>query len=177
MGGVEVALEVDADDRVPLVLGHREDHPVAQDARVVDEDVQLAERGDRQLDQFPGLFVVGHVTDVGDRAAARRADLVGDLLGGAGRRLAGTVPARLAVVVDDDGRAEPGEFQRLGPAEPAARAGDDRGQALQVAVTSEPFQSSRAIARWSDLDAGTQRLTRTHLVQRVVDLARAAPGG
>lgn len=83
VGGVEVALEVDADDRVPLVLAHREDHPVAQDARVVDQDVELSVGGDGQLHEFSRLFVVGDVSEVGGRPAARRTDLGGDLLGGA----------------------------------------------------------------------------------------------
>jgi hypothetical protein len=37
----------------------------------------------------------------------------------------------LAVVVDDDGRAEPGEFERLGAAQAPARAGDDGRQSIQ----------------------------------------------
>ena len=37
----EVTLEVHADDVVPLVLGHVDDQPVAQDAGVVDEDVEV----------------------------------------------------------------------------------------------------------------------------------------
>ena len=45
--GRERALQVDADHRVPLVLGHREDHPVAQDPGVVDEHVEAAEQVDR----------------------------------------------------------------------------------------------------------------------------------
>lgn len=131
VGGVEVALQMDPDHRVPLVLGHREDHPVAQDARVVDEDVQLPELGDRQLDQFPGLLVVGHVSGVRDGTTARRPDPGGDLLGGRGGRGAGAVPAGLSEVVHDDGGAEPGKLQRLRPAQAAARARDDRGPALK----------------------------------------------
>ena len=55
---------------------------------------------------------------------------------GAGRglgRASSRASARLgaSVVVDDHGGAEPGEFQRLGPAEPAARARDDGGQPLK----------------------------------------------
>ena len=38
--GRERALEVDADDRVPLLLGHVEEHAVAQDAGVVDQHVE-----------------------------------------------------------------------------------------------------------------------------------------
>lgn len=62
--------------------------------------------------------MVGDVSEVGGRPAARRADLGGDLLGGRGGRLARTVAAGLPVVVDDDGRAEPGQFEGLGAAEP-----------------------------------------------------------
>ena len=43
LGGREVALEVDGDDLVPLLLAHVEDHAVAEDAGVVDEDVDAAE--------------------------------------------------------------------------------------------------------------------------------------
>ena len=39
----EVALEVDADHVVPLGLGHREAHGVAQDPGVVDQDVEVPE--------------------------------------------------------------------------------------------------------------------------------------
>lgn len=129
--GVEVALEVDPYHRVPLVLGHREDHPVAQDARVVDQDVELSVRLDGQFHQGAGLLVVGHVAEVRDRPATGRPDLLGDLLGGRGGRLAGAVAARLPVVVDDDGRAEPRQFQRFGAPEAATGAGDDRGQSVQ----------------------------------------------
>ena len=51
-GGVaargERALEVDGDDGVPLLLGHVGEHAVAQDAGVVDDDVEVAERVDRR---------------------------------------------------------------------------------------------------------------------------------
>ncbi len=54
-GGVarrgEGALEVDLDDGVPLRLGHVREHAVAEDAGVVDEDVEAAEGVDRLLDQ------------------------------------------------------------------------------------------------------------------------------
>ncbi len=75
--------------------------------------------------------MIGDVSGVGGRRAARRADLGGDLLGGGGGRLAGAVPAGLPVVVDDDGRAEPGQFQRLDPAEAAPRARDDGGESFK----------------------------------------------
>lgn len=129
--GVEVALEVDPDHRVPLLLRHGEDHPVAQDARVVDQDVELAEAAHRQLDQLARLPEVGHVAQVGHRPAARGTDLRGHLLRRGGRGLSRSVAPRLPEVVDDHARAEPRELDRLGPAEPAARARDDGGESLK----------------------------------------------
>ena len=80
----EVALEVDVDDRVPLGLGHVGDHAVAQDARVVDEHVQLAERVDRGLDQALAALPVGAAVGVRHRLAAHRLDLLDHLLRGTG---------------------------------------------------------------------------------------------
>ncbi len=54
-------------------------------------------------------------------AAARGADLGGDLLGGGGRGRAGAVPSGLPVVVDDEGGTQAGQFQRFGPASAAPR--------------------------------------------------------
>ncbi len=91
-GGVlrrrEVALEVDGDDGVPLLLGHVHEHPVAEDPGVVDEDVEAAELVDRLLDHATGAREVGDVLAVRDRLAAGGADLLDDLLGRRrGRRL------------------------------------------------------------------------------------------
>ena len=47
----ECALQMHADHRVPLFLGHGEEHSVAEDSRVVDEDVQPPEGVDGLLDQ------------------------------------------------------------------------------------------------------------------------------
>ena len=47
LGGVEGALQVHPDHVVPLLLGHVEDHPVAQDAGDVDQHVEPPELGDR----------------------------------------------------------------------------------------------------------------------------------
>src|SRR5699024_4480389 len=50
-GGVAecgVALEVDVDDLVPLVLGEVEDHRVAHDPRVVDDDIE--DKWDKVID-------------------------------------------------------------------------------------------------------------------------------
>ena len=70
-----------------------------------------------------GAVEVGHVVAVGDRLAARGPDLVDHLAGGPGAA-AGAVELAAEVVHDDPG-ALAGELEGVGPAEPAARAGDD----------------------------------------------------
>ena len=82
----EVALEVDADDRVPLLLGGVHQHPVADEARVVDQDVEPAEGVDRLLHHRGRLLEVRDVRTVGDGLAAERLDLGDDLVGRPRRR-------------------------------------------------------------------------------------------
>src|SRR5207248_1791017 len=76
----EVALQVHGDDRVPLGLGHVDDHAVAQDPGVVHEHVQVAELVDGLLHQSLRAVPVGHVLAVHDRFAAHRLDVVNGLL-------------------------------------------------------------------------------------------------
>src|SRR5262249_13097543 len=83
--GGEGAAQVHADDVVPFVRAHVHEHPVAQDARVVDEHVQITEVFDGGLDQSTGAVEAGAVVAVGDRLAAVRTDPVDDLSGRAGR--------------------------------------------------------------------------------------------
>ena len=80
----ERALEVDLDDEVPLVLGHVGEHAVAQDAGVVDDDVEPAEGLDGLVDHLLRGREVAHVGAVDRRFAAHRLDLVDHLLGRAG---------------------------------------------------------------------------------------------
>ena len=93
---------MDVEDRVPLVLRHVEDHPVAQDAGVVDQDVELAERVDGGFDDAFGAVEVGHALEVRDRFAAEGLDFVHDPLGRTGVR-AGAVEAAAQVVHHDFG--------------------------------------------------------------------------
>ena len=76
----EVALEVHSDHCVPLFLGHIEDHTVTDDTGAVDQNVDLAERIDRSLDQALSAFDCGDVVRVGHRLAARPLNLLHDLL-------------------------------------------------------------------------------------------------
>jgi hypothetical protein len=64
----------------------------------------------------------GNVLRVGNGFAAPREDLVHD---GLGRIARGPAPVRFASqVIDGDTGASPGKGQRIGPSDPASRAGD-----------------------------------------------------
>ena len=60
---------------------HVDQHPVAQDAGVVDQHVEIAEGLDRGVDEPLAALPVADVVGVGHRLAARRPDLVDHLLG------------------------------------------------------------------------------------------------
>ena len=130
LGHGEVTLEVDIDDDVPFLFGHVEDHPVAQDAGVVDQDVEPSEGVERLLDH---ALASGHVGDrvvVGDSIAAGVLDRGHDLVGGC--RLAVEFAAlRAAVVVDHDLRALGGEQEGVSASDSASGAGHDRDAAFE----------------------------------------------
>ena len=67
---VERAVHVHLDDRVEVFGGHREHHLVAQDAGVVHEHVEAAERVERGPDDVLRAFEVGDAVVVGDGFAA-----------------------------------------------------------------------------------------------------------
>ena len=136
----EVALEVDAHDRVPLVLGHVGEHAVAHDPRVVDDRVEPPEDLDRLADEVPGSGEVADVVAVHDRRSTRRLDL-GDDLGGGPAGPAGAVQFG-PDVVDDDLRALTGELQCVGTTEAARRAGHDHDPSFADAGHVGNLQSS-----------------------------------
>ena len=72
---------MDPDDRVPVLLGHVEDHAVAQDAGDVDQDVEAPIGVDRLVDDPLGGVMVGDVVGVDGGLAAGLADLLDHLLG------------------------------------------------------------------------------------------------
>jgi hypothetical protein len=109
----EVPAQVDPDHQVPLLVGHVEQHPVAQHPGVVHHDVQPAELLGGGGEQRVRGGSLGHVTRDEDGFTARRLDLV-DHPGG----------VRGHVVHHDIG-ARPGERESFGSAEPRPRAGDD----------------------------------------------------
>jgi hypothetical protein len=129
-GGREVALEVDGNHGVPLVLGHVHDHPVAEDSGVVDEDVEPAELLDRLPHEPFRAREVGDALAVRRRLAARGADLLDDLLGRAEiGALAGDPGAE---VVDHDRGSRIGERERMRAANAAPGSRDDGDLAVQI---------------------------------------------
>ena len=116
-------------DRIPFLFGHVGEHPIAQDAGVVDEDVEVAELGDRRVDEALGTLPARHVVGVGDRMASQRTDLGSDLLGGS--LIAALAVVRPAEVVDDHLGALLGEQQRVLPTDPASGTGDDRDSSVE----------------------------------------------
>src|SRR5712692_9733685 len=118
--GVEDAAEVRVENCVPVLVRHPRDQPVPRQARVVDEDVQVA----GFLDQACRLVRVG---DVGLDCAA--ADLRGE-----GLRL-----VRARAVADDDLCACSCQLGRDRAADPARGAGDERELALQRAELTHRY--------------------------------------
>ena len=67
LGAVEVAAQVDADDRVPVLLAHVFGRLDDVDARVVHEDVDLPEGRDCRLDELATTLAVTRVDVRGKR--------------------------------------------------------------------------------------------------------------
>ena len=124
-----MALQVDRDHGVPLVLLHVDEHPVAQDPRVVDEDVEPAEGVQRMVYEPLGSREVGDVLPVRDGLAAGRGDLVDNLLR---RRVLGLAHHGDPEIVDEHTRARLCERERVRPADSAAGTGDDRDLSAEV---------------------------------------------
>ena len=129
------------DDGVPLLLTHVEDHPVAQDAGDVDENVELAVLVERLAHHVLGGLVVGDAVAVGDRFAAGLFDLLDHFVGWSARRPC-AVDVR-AEVVDDDLRALSGHQLGDGCADAPARAGDNGNSPIKFAHFLPPRNVSR----------------------------------
>ena len=77
--------DVDPVDQIPVCLLHVLEADIAQDTRIVDEDINAAESVDSSLDD--GLSVLDRIV-VGDRLTASGADSVNDLVCGLSGELA-----------------------------------------------------------------------------------------
>ena len=125
----EMPLQMHRDDRVPLLFRHVEDHPLAQDARAADEDVQVAELLERQVHHGPATRHGRHALRARHRLAALGADLAHHLVRGLARRIP-PVDAH-AVVIDDHLRAGRREIERYRAADARAPSGDDSDLAVE----------------------------------------------
>ena len=119
----------DLQHAVPFVLGHVEDHAVAQDSRGVGQDVQPAEVVDGRLDYLARGVELGDRVVVGDRPAAGLDYVIYGLVGGSGGR-AGAVDGATDVV-DNDRGALLGEQPGACGADASAGARDNRYPALK----------------------------------------------
>ena len=119
---------MDVDDGIPVALVHVEQHPVAEDPGIVDEDVESSEGVDGRVHERVRTVPVGHVVGVGDGLSAGGANLVDDGLRRPDIRTAAV--DRRTDVVHDDRRALTGELERVAPADPAAGAGHDRDPSI-----------------------------------------------
>src|SRR3954454_5113426 len=119
---VEDAAEVHAHHVEPVARLHVVDERVLRDPRVVDEDVEPAERLDRACDRGLPLVVVGDVAADRDGGPARGLDLADDLL-----RLFLPGP-----VVDADGRTLGGEGDADRASDPPRATGYERPPPLEL---------------------------------------------
>src|SRR6185312_3558246 len=140
-GDLVRAEDVDLVDEVPVGLRHLLERDIAEDAGVVDEDVDPTPRVDRGLDDL--IAVLDRVV-VRDRLAARRLDLGDDLV-----RRRGTLAfagEAAAEVVDDDLRAAAGKQQRVRATEAATGAGHDRYFSIEPEFFAHRFSSAPLFA-------------------------------
>ena len=132
VAGRHGALQVDLDDGIPLLLGHREDHPIPEDACVVDEHVEAAEGLEGLVHQAFGTVPRADVVGVGHRLAALGLDLGHHLVGRSGIR-AGAVTVAAQVVHDDLG-AVAGQRQCVLAAQSPPTARHDADSSLAHAL-------------------------------------------
>ena len=106
---------MDGKNLVPVLFRQVVKGPVAQDAGVRDYYVHLAVGVQRRLDDRLTALPRVHAMSVGHRFAARRLDLLDNLIGHLAARRAGPV-ARASEVIDDNLGAARRQEQGMSPA-------------------------------------------------------------
>ena len=117
------------DDGIPEVLGRLGKTLVAQNARVVDQDVDLAEGIDCRLEDILTAFDAGDVVVVRDSLTPRRLDLIHDQIGHRSTRARAI--ARATEIVDDDGRTFSGKRQCMLTSKSTTGAGHNGNLSIQ----------------------------------------------
>ena len=127
---VERAEQVRLDDAEQLFVGQLPERVVAEDPRVVDDHIEPAERGRRDVDDRLATLGGGDAVVRRHRPPAGRQDLgdhpVGALVGASG------AVDRDAEVVHHHRRTPACELERVRPAEPVGRAGDQHDPSVEV---------------------------------------------
>jgi predicted exporter len=163
-GHVHGAGQVDRQHLGPVLLRHLHEGHVAQDAGVVDDDVELAEGflrlGDDLLGAFPGV----HAVVVGHGLTARRLDLVDDLVGRCAATAAGAVH-RATEIVDHHLGTTFGQQERVGSAQATPCTRDDCDSVVETNL------GHVCLLREVDGPGGGRRLPRR--APRTVDAPRA----
>src|SRR5215469_5912586 len=136
---VEVPGQMHVDDSLPILRKHVVKHLVTQDAGGVEDDVQAAKRVTRLLHHCQAVFEIGDRAVICGRLAARRLDLVDDLLRGS---LVGALTAAAgAGIIDDDlGTVRGHQLGDLG-ADPTTGPSTDRHPPVEHAHPSLPLRS------------------------------------
>jgi len=85
MGGcgtadVEAALEMDTDDRIPIVLGHFVEDGITQNAGIVDHNVEAAKGIHGLVDHSLSGLEIGNATEICGRRASGTFDLLNNLV-------------------------------------------------------------------------------------------------
>ena len=113
---------MDANDQFEIGGVHFGEGLVAQDAGVVDQDMDAAPGFLRLGDHFFHLGIFGDIAAIRHGLAASRLDFLDH--GERGIGMAGAI-ARAAKIVDHDFRTAPRQLERIAAAKAAACAGDD----------------------------------------------------
>ena len=118
-----MAAQMDMHRCIPFLERRGHEHPVADDAGIVDDDMQVAKGIQCCIDDPLRAIPIGDVFIIRDRLAARRLDLFHHRI--CGRCVTAFALKRSADIIDDDICTFRAKGKRIGPAQSACGAGDD----------------------------------------------------
>ena len=121
---------MDVHDEIEVVRRHVPDRPVAHDAGIVDDDVELAVRVDGLLHHIVCLLLVADVAVVRRGGAASSLDDADDHVGISAATLTAD---RRADIVDDHCGAVFRDFERMAATDAVAGSGDEGDPSFEEA--------------------------------------------
>jgi hypothetical protein len=117
------AFEMHIDDGIPLVFGHVRQHPVAQNAGIVHQNMQHAKVLDGLVHHVGGTIPTRDIISIGNCLATHRLDLGDNLL--CCCQVATLAVSGASHIVDYDLGALASELDRVTTSDPTACAGHD----------------------------------------------------